>query len=201
MRRLLLVASALALVATAPAAAGSGPSVSPDAKRVPAGEKYLLEGSGWSLAPGCETAVEVSRRLGHGVPVGSAEIAEDGTFTFMRRIPRRAAAGSRIVLDVTQFCTSGTDRVGVTRTVVIRVMRRAHTCPGTIAVNGRAYILETWGGLGCASAKAIGPYLDAHIAPDGYDCEMTDPRLGYHAACVIQVAPRQRVTARRIREV
>ena len=200
MRRLLLIASALWLVAAAPAAA-AGPSVSPDAKRVPAGEKYRLEGSGWSLAPGCETAVEVSRRLGHGVPVGSAEIAEDGTFTFMRRIPRRAAVGSRIVLDVTQYCEEGMNRVGVTRTVVIRVMRRAHTCPGTIAVKGRAYILETWGGLGCASAKAIGPFLDSRISPDGYDCEMTDPRLGYHAACVVQVSPRQRVTARRIREV
>jgi hypothetical protein len=200
MRRLLLIASALWLAAAVPAAAAD-PSVSADAKRVPAGEKYVLNGSGWSLAPGCETAVEVSRRLGHGVPVGSSEIADDGTFTFMRRIPRRAAVGSRIVLDVTQYCLDGDNRVGETRTVVIRVMRRAHTCPGTIAVKGRAYILETWGGLGCASAKAIGPYLDSHISPDGYDCAMTDPRVGYHAACVVQVSPRQRVTARRIREV
>src|SRR5215212_2759210 len=131
MRRLLLLTLALWLASVAQAAA-AGPSVSPDARRVPAAEKYLLNGSGWSLAPGCETAVEVSRRLSHGVPVGSAEIADDGTFTFMRRIPRRARVGSRIVLDVTQYCLSGTDRIGTTRTVVIRVMRRAHTCAGTI---------------------------------------------------------------------
>ncbi len=201
MRRLLPIACALWLL-TAATAAADGPSVSADATRVPAGEKYVLEGSGWSLAPGCETAVEVSRRLGHGVPVGSAEIAEDGTFGgFMRKIPRRARVGSRIVLDVTQFCSDGTNRIGTTRTVTVRVMRHARTCPGTIAVKGRAYILETWGGLGCASAKAIGPFLDAHISPDGFDCEMTDPRVGYDAACVVQVAPRQRVTARHIREV
>jgi hypothetical protein len=200
MRRLLPLVVVLWLAAAAPSSA-AGPSVSPDARRVPAGEKYVLHGSGWAAGDGCDAQVHVSRRLGHGIGLGGARVADDGTFTFMRRIPRSAHAGSRIVLDVTQFCDSEMDTVGILKTAVVRVMRRAHTCPGTIAVKGRAYVLETWGGLGCASAKAIGPFLDAHISPDGFDCGLTDPRVGYHAACTVQVRPRQRVTARRIKEV
>jgi hypothetical protein len=196
MRRLLPLVVVVWLAATASSFA-AGPSISPDARRVPAGKKYVLHGSGWAVGGGCDAEVQVSRRLAHGVPVGSARIADDGTFTFMRRIPRNARRGSRIVLDVTQLCSG----IGTTRTVIVRVMRRARTCPGTIAVNGRAYVLETWGGLGCASAKAIGPFLDADISPDGFDCELTDPRVGYHAACTVQVRPAQRVTARRIKEV
>ena len=201
MMRTLLLAAALWLIATAPASA-AGPTVTLDARLVPAGERYVLHGRGWSAAGGCDTAVEVSRRLAHGVPVGSAEIDEDGTFTFMRRIPRSANRGSRIVLDVTQFCSDGTNRVGTTRTVTVRVIRRAHTCPGTIAVDGRAYILETWAGLSCdAGARAVGPFLDTDISPSGYQCELVDPKVGYNAYCRREGRPARRVTARRIKEV
>jgi hypothetical protein len=201
MRRLLPIVVMLWVTAAAPATA-AGTSLTLDARHVPAGERYVLQGDGWAVYEGCGKEVTVSRRIEqHLVGIGTARVADDGSFTFMHKIPRTALAGSRIVLDVTQLCTSVMDAVSFTKTVVVRVMPPARTCAGTIAVKGRAYVLETWGGLGCGSAQAIGPFLDAHISPDGFDCTRTDPRVGYNAACTVQVHPRQRVTARRIKEV
>jgi hypothetical protein len=180
------------------AVAAAAPSVTPEARIVPAGERYALFGSGWSTAADCEPRVEVSRRLAHGIRVGSAPIASDGTFTFSRRVPAHARRGSRIVLDVTQYC----DGIGTSRTVRLRVARRAHRCSGPLSVDGRAYLLKVAGGLSCdEGAGAIGPFLDTGIDPDGFDCANVDPRTGHDAACVQVNHPSRRVTARHISEV
>ena len=179
-------------------AAAAGPAVTPEAPTVPAGERYALAGQGWSTAPNCEPKVRVSRRVNHGVPVGSAAVDELGSFLFARRVPAKARPGSRIVLDVTQYC----DGIGTTRTATIKVGRPARTCEGPLSVENRAYLLRVWGGLGCSrGADAIGPFLDTHISPDGFDCAYVDPRTGHDAACVETDHPNRRVTARRIHEV
>jgi hypothetical protein len=179
-------------------AAAAGPTVTPETKVVPAGERYVLAGAGWSTASDCTRRVDVSRRLSHGIRIGSAPIASDGTFTFSRRVPARARRGSRIVLDLTQYC----DGVGTSRTVRVRVGRRAHTCGGPLSVDGKAYLLKVAGGLSCdAGAGAIGPFLDTGIDPDGFDCAYVDPQTGHDAACVQVNHPTRRVTARHISEV
>ena len=200
MRHLLLVAL-LSLAAQAPPAPSpTTPTVRPDARIVPAGERYLLRGRDWPTGASCEDEVRISRRLGHGVVVGRADIARDGTFTFARGVPRAVTPGTRIVLDVTQYCSGTADGVGITRTVRLRVGPPARRCRGAIGVDGPSYLLETWGGLRCGvGARAIGPFLDTGISPDGFDCERTDPRLGFRASCRATSEPAQRVTARRLR--
>ena len=180
------------------AVAVAAPSVTPEARVVSAGDRYALFGEGWSTDSSCEPRVEVSRRLSHGIRIGSARIASDGTFVFSRRVPSRAARGSRIVLDVTQYC----DGIGTSRTVRLKVGRRAHVCSGPLSVDNKAYLLKAYGGLSCeAAAGAIGPFLDTGIDPDGFDCANVDPRTGHDAACVRVSNPTRRVTARRISEV
>lgn len=180
------------------AAAAAAPTVTPEARTVAAGDRYALFGSGWSVAPACAPRVEVSRRLSHGIRIGSAAIAGDGSFVFSRRVPARARRRSHIVLDVTQYC----DGIGTTRTVRLTVGRPAHACSGPLSVDGKAYLLVAHGGLSCtAGAGAIGPFLDTGIDPDGFDCAMVDPRTGHDAACVQADHPSRRITARRISEV
>ena len=176
----------------------AAPSVTPETRVVAAGERYALFGAGWSTAAECAPRVEISRRLAHGIRVGSAPVADDGTFVFSRRIPARAKRGSRVVLDVTQYC----DGIGTSRTVRLRVGPRAHTCSGPLSTDGKAYLLKVLGGLSCeAGAGAIGPFLDTGIDPDGFDCATVDPRTGHDAACVQANHPSRRVTARHINEV
>jgi hypothetical protein len=188
----------LCIVAGRVAVATAAPSVTPEARVVAAGDRYALFGDGWSVAPGCARRVEVSRRLSHGIRVGSAPVADDGTFVFSRRVSSRAKRRSRLVLDVTQYC----DGIGTTRTVRLRVGRPAHTCSGPLSVDDKAYLLVAHGGLSCAAgAAAIGPFLDTGIDPDGFDCATVDPRTGHDAACVQTDHPSRRITARRIHEV
>jgi len=188
----------IAIVIGRTVVAVAAPSVAPETRAVAAGDRYALFGEGWSVASGCDRRVQVSRRLGHGVPVGTAPIADDGTFVFSRRVPARARRGSRIVLDVTQYC----DGIGTTRTVRLRVGRRAHVCSGPLSVDNEAYLLKTYGGLSCdEAAGAIGPFLDTGIDPDGFDCAKVDPRTGHDAACVQVNHPSRRVSARHISEV
>ena len=197
-------ALAAALAALAPAgaaampAANAGPSVRVDSTLVSAGDTYVLAGSDWSVDDGCEPRVRISRTLGHGVRVGSAAVRADGSFTFSRRIPRDTARGARLVLDATQYC----DGLGTTRSATVRVGRPEHGCPGSIGVDGEAYVLRVTAGLRCArGARAIGPFLDTDLEPWGFLCAWTDPKVGHDAVCMRASNPASRVTARHIREV
>ena len=191
----------LVLAAAVPAAASGAPrpTVAPQLDTVPAGRAYVLEGSGWGAEAGCERRVRVTRTLGHGITVGTARVASDGSFTFRRRVPRAARDGARIALDVLQFC----DGVARTSRRVTIEVGRGRLCPGPIAVDGTAYLLGVYDGLGCASgAGAVGPFIGTGIDPDGFDCAHVDRRIaGHDYACVDLERPGRRVTARHVREV
>jgi hypothetical protein len=186
------------LRAAAAATAAGGPSVRPDSRLVSRGDRYTLAGRGWGTGGGCEPRIRISQTFGHGVPVGSARIRDDGTFTFSRRIPRATEAGTRLRFDATQFC----DGIGTTRSATVRVGRAVHGCQGPLVVGGEAYDLRIWAGLTCATgADAIGPFLDTHIDPDGFSCAHVDPATGHDAVCTKQANPASRVTARHVSEV
>ena len=186
-------------LAAAPAGAHDGPSVTSDAGVVAPGHRYVLRGEGWFVGPRCKPRVQVSQREAHGVHVGSARIRDNGTFSFSHAIPRAARRGTRIVLDVTQFC----DEVGTTRTARIRIGRDHHGCGGPLSVDQTAYDLTVFGGLGCdAGAKAIGAFIDTDIERAGWACAHVDRRVAGHDFACQQIArPGRRVEARRVREV
>jgi hypothetical protein len=183
----------------APAAtAAAGPSVRADSRLVSRGDRYALSGRGWAAGDGCASRIRISQTFGHGVPVGSARIGDDGSFTFRSRIRRDTKAGTRLRFDATQFC----DGVGTTRSATVRVGRAPHGCAGPLSVAGDAYALRVWAGLTCSSgAAAIGPFLDTHIDPDGFACAHVDPATGHDAVCTKETNPASRVTARRLSEV
>jgi hypothetical protein len=191
--------AAMAAAAAAAAAADEGPSVISEAGVVASGSRYVIDGDGWFVGPRCEPRVEVSRRLGHGVRVGSAPVRDNGTFTFSRRVPRTTKRGTRIVLDVTQFC----DGVGTTRTVRLKVGKASRSCPEPLSVDQAAYVVKVFGGLGCATgADAIGAFIHLGTEPDGWSCARVDRRVaGHDFECIQTARPGRRVTARRVREV
>jgi hypothetical protein len=198
-RKLALVAGAATFAVAAVAAASDGPSVISEAGVVPPGGKYVLNGEGWFVGPRCVPRVEVSRRLRHGVRIGSARVRDNGTFRFSRRVPRGAARGTRIVLDVTQFC----DGVGTTRTVRLKVGRASRGCPEPLSVDRAAYAVKVFGGLACSTgARAVGAFIDTDIEPAGWTCAHVDRRIaGHDFECIETARPGRRVTARRVREV
>ena len=198
-RTLALVATAATLAAATAAAASAGPSVISEAGVVPPGGRYVLNGEGWFVGPRCDQRVEVSQRERHGVRIGSARVRDNGTFRFSHRVPRGAARGTRIVLDVTQFC----DGVGTTRTVRLKVGKASRSCPEPLSVDRAAYLIKVFGGLGCtAGARAVGAFIDTDIEPDGWSCARVDRRIaGHDFACIETARPGRRVTARRVREV
>lgn len=203
-RRLVAGALVVATVATATASAATSPSVTPEARTVAAGERYALYGASWSRAEGCEARIEISQRLGHGVLVGTAPIAQDGTFSFFRRVPRAARSGTRMVLDATQFCraTPEADRLGTTRTVTLRVVPAPRPCPSPIAVDEKAYAVSVIGKLGCDRAiETVGAFIDTGIDPSGFDCSHVDPRTGHDFVCLADAHPERRVIAKHVREV
>lgn len=200
MRSALLAAAILAAVTTAtPAVAHDGPSVRSEAGVVRPGDRYALDGDGWSFAAGCAPRVEVSRGENHGVPVGVAPVRDDGTFRFSRRVPRGTPYGTRIVLDVTQYC----DGIGTSRTVRLKVGAARRDCPGPLSVDETAYVVRVFGGLPCARGiEAIRAFIDTDIEPAGWSCAHADPRIaGHDFGCLQSDRPGRRVTARRVREV
>ena len=121
----------------------------------------MLRGEGWFVGPRCGARVWVSQREAHGFRVGSARVRDNGTFSFSHAVPREARRGTRIVLDVTQYC----DGVGTSRTVRLRIGRDRHGCGGPLSVDETAYDLTVFGGLGCdAGANAIGAFIDTRIS-------------------------------------
>ena len=190
--------AAATLAVTATAVAQSGPSIITEADVVRPGDIYVVQGEQWFVGSGCRRHVDVSRREGHGVPLGRARVRDNGTFTFTRRVPRDAEHGP-VVLDVTQVC----DGIGTTRTVRFRVGKSRRTCPGHIAVDGRAYIVAVHGGVRCRKgAEAIGAFIDTDIEPAGWLCAHASRKIaGHDFSCVEAERPGRRVTARRIREV
>ena len=197
MRRLLV--AGMVLAAAAPAAAAGGPVVTAQRDTVPAGQRYLLEGSGWSTAAGCERRVHVVRTLGHGFHVGTAELDAEGAFGFSRRIPRGTPRGSRMTFDVVQYCDG---LAGDPRSVTVRV-GRSRLCRGAMSVDDGAYRVATFGRLRCADGMAaIGPFIDTGIDPGTFDCAHVDRReAGHDYVCVDTEHPGRRVTARRVSEV
>jgi hypothetical protein len=195
----LAVVAAGVPAAAAPAGAHDGPSVRSDAGVVSPGHRYALSGEGWFVGPRCEARVRISQREAHGFRVGSARVRDNGTFSFSHAVPREARRGTRIVLDVTQYC----DGVGTSRTVRVRIGRDRHGCGGPLSVDGAAYDVTVIGGLGCdAGANAIGPFIDTRIEPDGWACAHVDRRIaGHDFACTEIGRPGRRVTALRVREV
>ena len=207
MRPLMRAGLGLAVaLAAIPAASGAAAPVTPSltlaAGTVGPGERYVVHGEGWSRASGCSRQVQVSRRLRHGVRLGSAAVAEDGSFRFSRRVPGRARRGARIVLDVTQYCRTDAGSVGTTRTVRIRVGRPAIECLRPLSVDATAYVLAVSGGLRCREgAEAIGSFIDTGIEPPGFLCSRLGAPTGLDFVCLRTDRPVRRVTARRIREV
>jgi len=195
MMRLALLLS-LTVATAASGVADSGPSVISEAGVVRPGDRYVLQGDSWFVGPRCESRVQVSQRENHGVRVGSARVRDNGTFTFTRRVPRRARLGSRIVLDVTQLC----DGTGTTRTVRLKVGKARRTCPGTASVDGVDYQVKVFGGLPCGrGAEAIGAFIDTDIEPAEWSCAHVDPELaGYEFECIETTRPGRRVTASRL---
>ena len=196
---LMTVIGAAALAAAAPAGAHDGPSVRSEAGVVSPGHRYVLRGEGWFVGPRCGARVWVSQREAHGFRVGSARVRDNGTFSFSHAVPREARRGTRIVLDVTQYC----DGVGTSRTVRLRIGRDRHGCGGPLSVDETAYDLTVFGGLGCdAGANAIGAFIDTRIEPAGWACAHVDRRVaGHDFACIEIDRPGRRVIARRVREV
>lgn len=196
---LAVAATVAAIAMAAPAGAHDGPSVISEAGVVRPGDRYVLDGEEWYVGPRCAPHVEISQRERHGFRVGSARIRDNGTFTFSHRVPRRVAKGTRIVLDVTQYC----DGIGTSRTVRIKVGKDRRTCGGPLSVDGAAYLIKVFGGLGCAKgADAIGPFIDTDIEPLGWSCAHADRQIaGHDFGCLETARPGRRVTARRIREV
>ena len=200
MRSALLTVATLAAVATAtPALAHDGPSVLSEAGVVRPGDRYAINGQGWFFADVCEPRVEVSRRETHAVPVGVAAVGDDGRFRFARRVPRDTPYGTRIVLDVTQYC----DGIGTTRTVRIRVGAARRDCPNPLSVDETAYAVRVFGGLPCSKAvEAIAAFIDTDVVPVGWNCSHADPQIaGHDFGCLEIERPGRRVTARRVREV
>jgi hypothetical protein len=193
-------ATAAAIVAAASsAAAHDGPSVISEAGVVRPGDHYVLDGEGWFVGPDCESHVSVSQRESHGVRIGSARVRDNGTFTFSHRVPRGTPYGTRIVVDVTQFC----DGIGTSRTVKLKVGKARRNCLAPLSVDETAYTLKVFGGLGCAKgAAAIGAFIDSDIEPAGWSCAHVDPQIaGHDYSCVETARPGRRVEARRIQEV
>jgi hypothetical protein len=189
--RVALALAATVAIATPAAAAAAGPSVISEATVVRPGDRYMLDGAGWFAGPRCEPRVEIS---GHGVRVGAAAVRDTGTFSFWRRVPRGTPRGTRIALDVTQYCAG----VGTTRTVTLRVGRARRTCGGTMAAGGDAYRVKVFGGLSCASgAGAVGPFIDTGIAPPGWSCAPVDAQLA-DLYCVQSAHLGLRVTAHKL---
>jgi hypothetical protein len=159
---MVLLALALSAAAIGPQAAAHPPTIGPEGA-------YRLAGRGWSVEARCERSVEVSRRLSHGVLVGSAAVRDDGTFRFRRRAAG-SRAGSRLVLDVTQYCGQGSgddpSRIGTTRTVTVRVVG-TRSCPGPLD----DLRLRVRGGLGCrAGRRVLERFLASGASPSGWDC-------------------------------
>ena len=126
-------------------------------------------------------------------------IRDNGTFSFSHAVPREARRGTRIVLDVTQYC----DGVGTSRTVRLRIGRDHHGCGGPLSDAEIAYDITVFGGLGCAAGEnAIGLFIDTRIEPDGWTCAHVDQRIaGHDFACTEIDRPGRRVVARSVREV
>lgn len=197
-----LAVALVTITAATGTAAAATPSLSVAAGAVDPGERYVVRGHGWSRASECSRQVEISRRLGHGVRLGSAAVAEDGSFRFSQRVPQHARRGTRIVLDVTQYCRTDGGPIGTTRTVRIRVGRPVSGCLRPLSVDARAYVLAVSGGLRCReAAAAIGVFIDTGIEPPGFLCARLDARTGFDFACLRADRRVQRVTARRVREV
>ena len=188
-----------ALTAAAPAGAHDGPSVRSDADVVSPGHRYVLRGEGWFIGPRCGARVHISQPEAHGVRVGSARIRDDGTFTFSHAVPRAARPGTRIVLDVTQFC----DGAGTSRTDRIKIGRDRHGCGRPLAGDGIAYDITVIGGLGCAAGEnAVGLFIDTGIELDGWNCAHVDGRVaGHDFVCVEAGRPGRRVEARGVAQV
>ena len=197
--RVAAAAIVTAALAAAPAGAHDGPSVISDAGVVSPGHRYVLRGEGWFVGPRCGARVTVSQREAHGVRVGSTRIRGNGTFSFSHAVPREAHRGTRIVLDVTQYC----DGVGASRTVRLRIGRDRHGCGRPLAGDGIAYDVTVIGGLGCAPGEnAIGAFIDTRIEPAGWACALVDRRVaGHDVACNEIARPGRRVVALRVREV
>lgn len=193
------VLAAAALAAAATASAHDGPSVRSDADIVSPGHRYVVRGEGWFVGPRCGARVSVSQREAHGVRVGSARIRDNGTFSFSHAVPREARRGTRIVLDVTQYC----DGVGSSRTVRLSIGRDRHGCGRPLSDAETAYDITVIGGLGCAAGEnAIGLFIDTRIEPAGWTCAHVDRRVaGHDFACTEIARPGRRVVARSVREV
>jgi hypothetical protein len=198
-RQLALVTSAVMFAAAAAAAASAGPSVISEAGVVPPGGRYVLHGEGWFVGPRCAPRVEVSQRENHGFRVGSARVRDNGTFRFSHRVPRGTPRGTRIIVDVTQFC----DGVGTTRTVRLKVGKARRSCPTPLSVDRAAYAVKVFGGLGCTTgAHTVGAFIKTGIEPAGWSCARVDRQIaGHNFECIETARPGRRVTARRVREV
>jgi hypothetical protein len=196
---LLSAFAAVMAAAAASARADSAPSATAAADVVRPGGTNSLAGEGWYVGPRCEPRVTVSQREGHGFRVGSAPVRDNGTFSFSRRVPRSAARGARMVLDVTQMC----DGVGTTRTVRFRIGKDRSDCPDPLSVAGSAHLVTVFGGLRCGRGfRAIGAFIETGSVPAGWDCANVDRKLaGHDYACVDVGRPGLRVIARRIRDV
>ena len=183
------------------AAAAHGRDKSPmDAGTASLGMLALTaDGEGWFVGPRCGARVWISQREAHGFRVGSARIRDNGTFSFSRAAPREARRGTRIVLDVTQYC----DRVGTSRTVRLRIGRDHHGCGGPLSDAETAYEITVIGGLGCAAGEsAIGAFIDTRIEPAGWTCAHVARRIAAHDfACSEIDRPGRLVVARDVREV
>lgn len=192
----------LALGAAVPATAADGPSVRVTPGPIAPGAPYVLRGSGWSLAPGCDVAVEVAVRAGHGAVIGSAPIAGDGTFRFRRGTAAAVKPGERTILDVTQFCEAPGDmRVGTTRTVTVRIAAR-RGCGMPLSVGGRAYDVKVDPALACSRGmRVLRSFLTTGASPDGWRCAHLGARAKDDEACVERAGTSRRVTARRVKEV
>lgn len=195
----LVTGAALFAAAAAVAAASDGPSVISEAGVVPPGGRYVLDGDGWFVGPRCDPRVQVSQRESHGFRVGSARVRDNGTFRFSHRVPRGTRRGTRIVLDVTQFC----DGVGTTRTVRLKVGKARRSCPTPLSVDRAAYAIKVFGGLGCTTgAHAVRAFIATGHEPVGWSCARVDRQIaGHDYECIEAARPGRRVTARRVREV
>ena len=194
-----LVIAAAALATAAPAGAHDGPSARSDADVVSPGHAYVLRGEGWFVGPRCGARVWVSQRNAHGVRIGSARIRDNGTFSFSHAVPRESRRGTRIVLDVTEYC----DGTGTSRAVRLRVGRDRHGCGRPLSDAETAYDITVIGGLGCvAGSDAVGVFIDTGVELAGWTCAHVDRRVaGHDFACTEIDRPGRRVVARDVRGV